>query len=93
MTTIQDDDHMGWTNRETWNVQLWISNTEPLYRLLWDHILPPSNNVGDFADALQHLLNILWDGKTPDEISLMPVDWSQIAESWWKDFNEEDIPI
>ena len=86
MTTIQDDDHMGWTNRETWNVQLWISNTEPLYRLLWDHILPPSKNAGDFADTLEHLLNLLWDGKTPDKLSLKPVNWAEIAESWWEDY-------
>ena len=85
--------YMGWANIETWNVQLWIMNTEPMYKLLWNHILPPSKNVGDFADTLQHLLNILWDGETPDQISLTPVDWSEIAESWWKDFCEEELPI
>ena len=91
MTVIQDNDYdyLGWTNRETWNVHVWITNTEPLYRLLWDHILPISKNAGDFADTLEHLLHILWDGKTPDNINLTPVNWSELSDFWWDDFQQD----
>ena len=29
-----EKEYNGWSNIETWNVQLWISNTEPLYKLV-----------------------------------------------------------
>ena len=32
-TRIEDTDYNGWTNRETWNVALWLGNDEGLYRM------------------------------------------------------------
>lgn len=29
---MTDDKYGGWKNRETWNVNLWLANDEPLYR-------------------------------------------------------------
>jgi len=76
MTTAE---YEGWSNRETWNTELWISNTEPLYKLIM-RIMNSSTN--DFADNLEAFLWIIWDGFTPDGLSLKPVDWVQIAMAW-----------
>ena len=32
-TDLTDTTYNGWTNYETWNVALWINNTEGLYNL------------------------------------------------------------
>ena len=32
-TTMEDTTYNGWTNYETWNVALWIENSEGLYNL------------------------------------------------------------
>jgi hypothetical protein len=32
-TNLTDTSYNGWTNYETWNVALWINNTEGLYNL------------------------------------------------------------
>jgi len=80
----------GWSNIETWNVQLWISNTEPLYKLVKRLMGNASGSVttGEFADSLEGFLWILWDGKTPDGYRLNPVNWVEIATSWQEDFKE-----
>ena len=88
MTTLQSDGHQGWTNRETGNVQLWITNTEPLYKLimlLLGNKETGSITTGDFADQLEGLLWILWEGKTPDDCSLKPVNFVEIAMTWYED--------
>ena len=81
----------GWTNRETWNVQLWISNQESLYKLvmgLLGNSKTGSVTTGDFADNLEGLLWILWEGKTPDGNRLEPVNWVEIATSWFQDYKD-----
>tara|TARA_B100001245_G_C22599046_1_gene296829 strand:+ start:162 stop:443 length:282 start_codon:yes stop_codon:yes gene_type:complete len=79
----------GWTNRETWNTSLWIGNVEPLYNLILG-IVEESKNLGDCADRLEQFLWIIWDGKTPDDCSLKPVNFVEIAESWWEEFRNDD---
>ena len=73
----------GWTNRETWNVNLWVTNEEPLYFAMLDaggrdrSFTPES--AADFAEEL-------WPGGcTPDGCELAAVNWREIADAW----NEE----
>ena len=91
MTTMQDDGYNGWTNRETWNVQLWITNDEPLYKLVKSLLGNPqkgSVTTGTFADDLEAFLWIMWEGKTPDGCRLNPVNWVEIATSWFEDYKD-----
>jgi len=75
------DGHMGWTNKETWNTNLWMTNEESVYKLL-RIIARKCYNVGELADNMEGFLGLLWEGKTPDGERLEPVDWVQIAEAW-----------
>ena len=69
----------GWSNKETWNANLWITNTESLYRLVWIK-LEQCKTVSEIADNVEQLMWILWEGTTPDGFSLSPVNWVEIAD-------------
>ena len=83
--TTQDTTYNGWTNRSTWNVQLWITNDYGTYRSIMA-IYQRSANAGDFADCIEHYLtNIIWDkGVTPDGDRLNVVIWPEIADMWYE---------
>ncbi len=75
------ENYQGWTNWETWNVNLWILNDEYNYRQMLK--LKPF----DKRSAEKFVKNIFPDG-TPDMDSFkqyLKVDWNEIADS----FNEE----
>ena len=74
----------GWTNRETWNVNLWIMNgvgtsLEGLYSAMRQHSQPwTAESARDFV------LDILPDG-TPDMNGVkdyFAVNWEEIAAAW-----------
>ena len=44
-TCLTDQTYNGWTNYETWNVALWINNTENLYHLAME--------AGDYETFLE----------------------------------------
>ena len=81
MTTLQASDYNGWSNRATWNANLWITNEEPLYKLIGT-IARGSKSVSELADNIEGFLGIVWNGWTPDGESLRLVNWSEIAEAW-----------
>ena len=76
----------GWTNRETWNVNLWVMNDEGLYSAMHQHSQPwTAESARDFV------LDILPDG-TPDMSGVkdyFAVNWEEIANAWNEDQNEE----
>ena len=82
-------DDKGWKNWETWNVNLWIDNEEPLYRakVAWlQRQRPTAETVKAFT------LDILPDG-TPDFDDIREyerVDWSEIADHW-QEYRELDL--
>jgi len=45
--TIEDQTYNGWSNYETWNVALWINNSEGLYHL--------AQECGDYETLVDQL--------------------------------------
>tara|TARA_R110000824_G_scaffold265738_3_gene454649 strand:- start:1417 stop:1665 length:249 start_codon:yes stop_codon:yes gene_type:complete len=74
--------YQGWTNSETWNTSLWILNKYGLYKNIM-RLYRGSRNEGDFADNIEHFINIIWNEKTPDGYNLNPVNWMEISDSWY----------
>ena len=69
----------GWTNWETWDVNLWVMNDEGLYYAMNQHPKPwTAESARDF------LLDILPEG-TPDMSGAedyCAVNWGEIAAAW-----------
>lgn len=67
---MQNSDVNGWENRQTWNVALWIRQTEPLYHKACDYVKmrrvqgKPITYKGFIAYA-----NLKNGRRTPDGIS------------------------
>lgn len=74
----------GWSNRATWNVNLWIDNDEPLYRnkIYWLEMLskPPSAADATFF-VYQHLGTY-----TPDGYAVADANFQELADSWLEDW-------
>lgn len=73
-----DEKYNGWTNRSTWNVSLWLTNDEPLYRWFMD-ILSLSKDDKATARLLQDSVREMWGDKTPDGDPLGPVNWLEVV--------------
>lgn len=69
----------GWTNRETWDVNLWIMNNDGLCSAMHQHPQPwTAESARDFV------LDILPDG-TPGMSGAkdyFAVNWQEIADAW-----------
>ena len=63
--------YLGWTNRETWNVMLWINNTEDLYFGVVD-ILRNSTYTPTYKELI-YILN-LKDCQTEDGIYYLDIN-------------------
>jgi hypothetical protein len=78
----------GWTNRVTWNVNLWIMNDEGLYNS-WVEF---SRNIEYWNESyVKYFVKSYMEGGTPDMESAKEYDnvnWQEIAESWNSDILE-----
>ncbi len=78
---MTDTTYNGWTNRATWNVNLWLFNSISRYEAMV-RIFPEKNAGTDSAEAF---CRGLWPEKTPDGCLLDNVNWKEVAEA----INEE----
>ena len=60
-----DTTYNGWTNWETWNIALWISNDEYLYNSVWEN---KYKSYAEFYNAFKYIL-LYGNNQTPDGIS------------------------
>jgi len=66
----------GWTNRATWNVALWIDNTEELYRQR------VAASIKTAKDARRFVRRLWPDGYTPDGDYFGRANWQELADAW-----------
>lgn len=93
---MSDKSYNGWTNYETWVVNLWLANDEGLYIEATDRA---TNADGDVYDLAQDFKSWVCDDLAPDlgasfaadllNAALSEVDWNEIATSWLEDVAED----
>lgn len=91
--------HNGWSNRETWSVNLWLSNDEGLYRATQDAVHQALRRATDQDTAREELATALADlydemipadlpGPIRDLLRVEQIEWDEIAGSWLSDEEE-----
>ena len=82
----------GWTNWETWVVNLWLANDEGLYHemlRMCDKEQNPHEYEFQRADELRDWVDSLMDENIiTDKVSLHRVDWKEIIDSWQNTIEE-----
>jgi hypothetical protein len=88
----------GWTNYETWAVNLWLNNEEPSYRYWTERARSWKGREDDACQFAEELKGSIREGNPLEEPSLYAdllsaalseVDWLEIAQSYLDDVEEE----
>ena len=75
-------EYNGWTNYATWNMNLWLDNTETLYRQKRAILETLYRPVSPFD--VQMFCKSFMDNTTPDlqQGDYKDIDWQEIADNW-----------
>lgn len=79
---MSDNTYNGWTNWETWQILLWASNEEHLYKQTTKFVRWASWRVG-FDHKVKQFFYDMFPNGTPDMESveeMQKVNWKEIAE-------------
>jgi hypothetical protein len=81
---MSNNSYNGFKNYQTWNVVLWINNTEGLYNLARQ-----CSSYDEFVDCMRDL-NSAIGYETPDNVSWADpaIDRESINRDWVQDFAE-----
>lgn len=92
MTTFEESEKMnGWTNQETWLVNLWLTNEETIYDRTMELSKTPIEYEFKRADKLQdYVLELVDEGVITDHISLWRVNYTEILESFKQTIRENE---
>jgi hypothetical protein len=73
----------GYTNWATWNVELWLSSDEPLYRVQQSWIKHHKGKIS--ADAVEAFCEDVFPDGTPDmktDKRMSEVNFQELAKMW-----------
>lgn len=79
--TSLEESYNGYSNYETWSVDLWVSNDENIYGLWMDNT-PPR---GWTAKEVEQFMKEVWPNGTPDMKNsgdYRKVNWKELADMW-----------
>jgi len=93
-------EYNGYTNYETWCVNLWLDNDEGLYEIV-TNMTKDALKTGSPAYELSQALKDLHENENPLEsetnvysdllqASLDSVNWYEIAENWIENIKDDD---
>ena len=94
------DEYNGWTNWETWNTHLWLTNDEGTYNLILETVSDIVTNESEASwnwragDAILDLIEqFKEDGirLIGDEMTMHRVDWTEIGEAFVNDYQEGQV--
>lgn len=99
---MTEERHNGWTNYDTWNVQLWLTNDEWAYHKVRNYLTfltsrqtdKPGPDLQDQKAGFGTFVRTqIFGGSTPDGVKLNPsdckVNWSEIVSAWQEYYGEE----
>lgn len=87
-------DYNGWTNYETWLINVWLDNDEMLHEMALDALrASPQESIYDFGKRVREFVETLVMEEVPTfglvadllGAALSEVNWRELAEAWMDD--------
>lgn len=77
------ESYEGWTNRETWLVNLWLNNDEVIYRIMQNADLSTAERAKKFYFNIvpQEVRQIIMKDIGPKG-NIGNINWQELAEHW-----------
>lgn len=88
-------EYNGWTNYETWLVNVWVGNDEGLYQVMLDLCRDAQNEYEAgkaMREYIDEMLEVPESGLKADLLNaaISACNWEEIAEHYIEDLEDED---